>query len=97
MSTFITLVNFTDEGIRNINDTPQRAQAFRDAAEKVGATVKDVYWTLGSYDIVAILEAPDAATVQSLLLGIGSLGNVRTQTLQGFSADEMNGIIANIP
>lgn len=97
MATFITLANYTNEGIRNIKDTLQRNQAFRDAAEKAGVTYKGIYWTLGSYDIVVITEAPDAATVQSLLLGVGSLGNVRTQTLQGFSADEMSGIIANIP
>ena len=96
MATFITLANFTDQGIRAIKDSPQRAQAFREAAERAGVTVKDIYWTLGSFDIVTIVEAPDAATVTSLLLSVGSLGNVRTQTFQGFSADEVGGIIANV-
>ena len=96
MATFITLGNFTDQGIRNVKDSPQRAQAFKDAAEKAGVAVKDIYWTVGSYDIVTIVEAPDAETATALLLGVGSLGNVRTQTLQGFSAEEINGIIAKL-
>ena len=96
MATFITLGNFTDQGIRNIKDSPQRGQAFKDAAEKAGVTVKDIYWTVGSYDIVTIVDAPDAETATALLLGIGSLGNVRTQTLQGFSAEQINGIIAEL-
>ena len=96
MATFITLGNFTDQGIRNVKDSPQRAQAFKDAAEKAGVTVKDIYWTVGSYDIVTIVDAPDAETATALLLGVGSLGNVRTHTLQGFSAEEINGIIAKL-
>ena len=96
MATFITLGNFTDQGIRNVKDSPQRAQAFKDAAEKAGVAVKDIYWTVGSYDIVTIVDAPDAETATALLLGVGSLGNVRTQTLQGFSAEEINGIIAKL-
>ena len=96
MATFITLGNFTDQGIRNIKDSPQRAQAFNDAAEKAGVTVKDIYWTVGSYDIVTIVDAPDAETVTTLLLGVGSMGNVRTQTLQGFSAEQINGIIGKL-
>ena len=97
MGTFITLGNFTDQGIQNIKDSPQRAQAFKDAAEKVGVTVKDIYWTVGSYDIVTIVDAPDAETATALLLGVGSLGNVRTQTLQGFSAEQISGILSKLP
>jgi uncharacterized protein with GYD domain len=60
MATYIVLANFTEEGIRKIKDSPKRADAFKDMAKKVGATVKELFWTLGQYDVVAIVEAPDA-------------------------------------
>ena len=63
MATYILLSNFTDQGIRSVKDTTKRAEAFRETARKLGANIKDIYWTLGKYDVVATLEAPDAATV----------------------------------
>lgn len=96
MATFITLVNFTDQGIRNVKDSPDRFDAFRGMAEKLGVTVKNVYWTVGHYDIVVVVEGSDEA-VTSALLSVGSLGNVRTQTLRGFSADEMKRIVSKMP
>ncbi len=93
MATYVLLVSFTDQGIRNVKDTTKRAEAFREMANKVGATVKDLYWTLGQYDVVTILEAPDAASVTALGLSVGALGNVRTQTLPAFSAAEMGSIL----
>ena len=93
MATFIMLGSFTDQGIRNVKDTTKRAEAFREMAKKAGATVKDLYWTLGQYDVVTILEAPDAASVTALGLSVGALGNVRTQTLPAFSAAEMGSIL----
>lgn len=97
MATFISLLGFTDQGIRNVKQSTERAEAFKGVAQKMGITVKDIYWTLGSYDVVVVLDAPDQEKVMSLLLGLGSLGNVRTQTLQGFSAEEMGRITANLP
>ena len=93
MATYVLLVSFTDQGIRNVKDTTKRADAFRELAKKAGATVKDLYWTLGQYDVVTILEAPDAATVTAVGLSVGALGNVRTQTLPAFSAAEMGTIL----
>ena len=93
MATYVLLVSFTDQGIRNVKDTTKRAEAFREMAKKAGATVKDLYWTLGQYDVVTILEAPDAAAVTALGLSVGALGNVRTQTLAAFSAAEMSTIL----
>jgi uncharacterized protein with GYD domain len=93
MATYVLLASFTDQGIRNVKDTTKRAEAFREMAKKVGATVKDLYWTLGQYDVVTILEAPDAATVTALGLSAGALGNVRTQTLPAFSPAEMGTIL----
>jgi uncharacterized protein with GYD domain len=96
MATFITLMNFTDQGIRNVKDSPARYEAFRTVAEKLGVTVKSVYWTVGQYDVVLVVEGSDEA-VTSALLKLGSLGNVRTQTLRGFSAEEMKRIISKMP
>jgi uncharacterized protein with GYD domain len=96
MATFITLVNFTDQGIRNVKDSPDRFAAFKQLAEKAGVAVKGAYWTVGHYDLVTIVEGTDEA-VTSTLLKMGSLGNIRTETLRGFSADEMKRIIANMP
>lgn len=97
MATYMTLVNFTDQGIRNVKQSPERAQAFREQVEKAGARVKDLYWTLGSYDIVVIMGAPNEETAMALLLATGSLGNIRTQTLKAFSAEEMKSILAKTP
>ena len=96
MATYIVLGNFTDQGIRNVKDTRKRADALKEMAKKVGATVTQVYWTLGQYDIVAILDAPDDAAVTALLLAVGGLGNVRTQSLRAFTPDEMGEILGRV-
>lgn len=97
MATFITLGNFTDQGIRTAKESPDRAAAFSSAIEKHGVRLKDVYWTVGHYDIVAIVEGPDDESVTSALLGLGAQGNVRTETLRAFSANEMKSIIGKMP
>lgn len=96
MATFIALVNFTQDGIKNVKDTPKRFDAFRAMAEKLGVNVKSVYWTVGNYYIVVTVEGPDDA-VTAALLKTGSMGNVRTQTLRAFSEDEMKNILAKVP
>jgi uncharacterized protein with GYD domain len=96
MATFITLANFTDQGIRTVKESPHRAEAFTALAAKVGLTVKSLYWTAGSYDIVVVSEGSDEAAMTALL-ATGQLGNVRTQTLRAFNASEMQKIINNIP
>lgn len=96
MATFISLVNFTDEGIRNIKGSPDRLNVFRAMAEKMGVSVKSVYYTVGNYDLVMVLEGADEA-VTCALLKQGSLGNVRTQTLRGFSPDDMKQMISKMP
>jgi uncharacterized protein with GYD domain len=95
MPTFVTLVNFTDQGIKTVKDSPDRLQAFKAAAEKAGLKVKDVYYTVGAYDIVTITEGT-AEALTAALLKVGSLGNIRTQTMRGFSPDEFKKILANI-
>lgn len=96
MATFIGLIHFTDQGIRNVKESPDRADAFKALAEKSGVTVKGIYWTVGHYDLVTILEAPDDESATAVLLGVGSLGNVRTETLRAFSGEEMRRIIASM-
>ena len=95
MPTFITLTKFTDQGIRDIKGSPERLQAFRSAAEKMGVKVKDVWYTVGSYDIVAITEGT-GEDLTALLLKMGSMGNIRTETMRGFSPDEFKKIVAKI-
>jgi uncharacterized protein with GYD domain len=95
VATFIALISFTDQGIRQVKDSPARAEAFRAMAEELGVTVKSFYWTLGSYDMVSIVEGT-AEAVTSVLLKVGSLGNVRSQTLQGFSADEFKQMVGDM-
>ena len=96
MPTYIVLGNFTEQGIRNAKDTAKRAEAVRGMAKKLGITVKEMYWTLGQYDVATILDAPDEASVTALGLSIGALGNVRTQTLRAFTANEIGGLLGRM-
>ena len=97
MPTYITLGNFTDQGIRNVKETTKRAAAFKQAAVQMGISIKAFYYTIGRYDLVVIGEAPDAETFSALALATGSLGNVRTESLMAFSIEEMANITAKMP
>ncbi len=96
MAAYVVLASFTDQGVRNIKDTTKRADAFRDLAKSMGASLKDIYWTLGKFDIVAILDAPDDTVATALGLALGKSGNVRTQTLKAFSKAEMDAILGKV-
>jgi uncharacterized protein with GYD domain len=96
MAIYISLNNFTDQGVRNVKDSIKRADAVRDMAKKLGVTAKEIYWTLGSYDAVIVFEAPDDASMAALQASIGAAGNVRTQTLRAFSQADMKGILAKL-
>lgn len=96
MATYIVLSSFTDQGIRNVKDTTKRADAVRETARKMGITMKDIYWTVGKYDVVVTFEAPDDESMTALSLAISSGGNVRTQTLRAFSRDEVSGILSKL-
>jgi uncharacterized protein with GYD domain len=96
MPTYIVLGSFTEQGLRNIKDSPKRAEAVSDMAKKAGASLKDTYWTLGQYDFVAIFEAPDDVTMTALGASIGKLGNVRTQTLRAFTGAELKSIFGKM-
>jgi uncharacterized protein with GYD domain len=89
MVAYVVLGNFTDQGIRNVKDSPKRAEAFKAMAKTFGVTVREIVWTQGRYDVVTIVDAPDEASFMSLTLSLGALGNVRSESLRAFSADEM--------
>ena len=96
MATYIVLCSFTDQGIRNVKDTVTRAEGVRGIARDSNVTVKDIYWTLGAYDLTVLFEAPDDESVTALGLAIGGMGNIRTQMLRAFNADEMKGVLARV-
>ncbi|HEX9687226.1 MAG TPA: GYD domain-containing protein [Burkholderiales bacterium] len=93
MSTFILLLNYTDQGIRNIKESPKRVDAARALARKHGAELKDFYLTMGTHDVVTIVEAPSDEAVAKFVLATGALGNVRTTTLKAFSEADFRKIV----
>ena len=96
MAMYVSLLQFTEQGIRSVKDTTKRAAAATTEAEKMGLKVRDPFWTLGPYDVVLLLEAPDDQSVTAFTLKLGSLGNVKTQTMRAFRSEEMEGILAKI-
>ena len=96
MGTYIALSSFTDQGIRSVKDTTKRADAAKEAASKFGVSMTQIYWTLGKYDLVVTIEAPDDESATAFALAIAGAGNIRMQTLRAFSKDEMNGILAKM-
>ncbi|MFQ5521182.1 MAG: GYD domain-containing protein [Candidatus Methylomirabilia bacterium] len=93
MPTYVSLLNWTDQGIRKVKETTKRAKAFQTMAGKMKVKVRNIYWTMGDYDVVLIMEAPDDEALSRLLLTLGRLGNVRTKTLRAYSAPEMDRIL----
>src|SRR5918994_865798 len=96
MPTYVTLASFTEQGVRNAKDTVKRAEAFKETAKKHGVTIKDIYWTQGRYDVVTISEASDELAATALALTLGGMGNIRTETLRAFSAEDMKAIIGKM-
>ncbi|ODT05707.1 MAG: GYD family protein [Mesorhizobium sp. SCN 65-20] len=96
MAYYVFLANFTDQGVRAVRETPKRAEAFKGMAEKLGAKVHVLLWTLGKHDVVTIIEAPDDLTATALSLSVSELGNVKTQTLKAFDANDLRQIIGKM-
>jgi uncharacterized protein with GYD domain len=94
MPSYITLMNWTDRGVKTFRDSVDRADAAEVALSPAGIRFKDLYWTVGAYDLVATFEAPDEETLAAALLTLAAQGNLRTTTLRAFSSDEMRGVIA---
>jgi uncharacterized protein with GYD domain len=93
MPTYVNLVKWTDQGIKNYKDSPSRAADFAKLVESLGGRVRELLWTTGEYDLVAVVELPDDEAVAAVALRIGSLGSIRTTTMRAFSAAEMGSII----
>jgi uncharacterized protein with GYD domain len=97
MATYISLVQFTDKGIRAARETTQRIADWAEKVQAKGVSIKQMYWTLGQYDQVCVFEAPNDETAASVLLSADILGNIRTQTLRAFTSVEMEKILAGVP
>ncbi|HKZ95876.1 MAG TPA: GYD domain-containing protein [Hyphomicrobiaceae bacterium] len=96
MATYVVLTSFTDKGAHDVKDTVGRADKFKDMVKKSGATVKDMYWTMGPCDAVVIIEAPDDETATALSMSVASRGYIRTQTLRAFSAAEITKVLGKM-
>jgi uncharacterized protein with GYD domain len=94
--TYVALINWTDQGIRNVRDTLQRADRADQLGEKYGVQLEHLYWTVGPYDLVGVLEAPDQESVSAFALELGASGSVRTNILRAYEREEMSGIIERL-
>ncbi len=97
MPTYVSLLNWTDQGIRKVKETTKRAKAFLDMGGKMTVKVREIHWTMGHYDVVVIMEAPDDEAISRLMLSLCALGNVKSETLRAFSAQEMTQILKEMP
>jgi uncharacterized protein with GYD domain len=96
MPRYVVLVNWTEQGIKNVNQTIERTDSGGEIAQKHGLKLEQAYWTVGAYDMVCVFEAPDEEAISAHLLEIGSLGNVRTTTLRAYGEQEMSGILQRL-
>ena len=97
MPTYISLIQYTDQGIKNVKDSPKRLDDGRKAFAQAGATLKEAYLVMGEYDLVVITEAPNDETVAKVSLALGKLGNVRTRTMRAFTEAEFGKIVGSLP
>ncbi len=96
MTRYIQLYNYTDQGIKNVKDSPNRIRRASEMLEKLGGKLVDISLTMGQYDLVATLEAPNDEAVARFALSLGSAGNVRTTTLRAFSLDEFEHLSSSL-
>jgi uncharacterized protein with GYD domain len=96
MPSYVTLVKWTEQGLRDVKDTVDRTEQGRQLIEQMGGRMPVVYWTLGPYDMVAVCDFPDEESATAYLLNLGKLGNLRSETMRAFSAEEMRGILAKV-
>jgi len=94
--TYVSLFNWTDQGIRNVRDTVQRYERSQELQDKHGVRLENIYWTVGPYDIVAVAEASDEESITAFLLELASAGNLRTTTLRAYDREEMSGILERL-
>jgi uncharacterized protein with GYD domain len=97
MITYIALVNYTDQGVRHVKDSPKRLDAGRAALREMGGDIKSFWMTMGDYDLVLVFEAPDDAVAARFILMLGAGGNVRTKTMKAFPEAAYRQIVASLP
>ena len=93
MATFVVLFSWTDQGIKSFKDSPSRVDAAKQAFADLGVEIRDIYWTLGAYDLVSVIEAPDDEAIIAAMLRLSSLGNVRTTTMRAFGRGEFEDVV----
>jgi uncharacterized protein with GYD domain len=96
MPTYITLIRYTEQGVKTFTDLSQRLEETKTAGEAAGAKLVGSYLTMGHYDAVAISEAPDDHSIAELALAAGARGNVRTETMRAFTDEEARKIAADL-
>lgn len=96
MTTYIVLINWTEQGIRNVRDSPKRLDAAKKALSDMGGSFKEFYLTMGDHDMMAVCDAPDDAVAARFALMLGMGGNVRTRTLKAFPEAAYREIIASL-
>jgi uncharacterized protein with GYD domain len=96
MARYVVLVDWTEQGVRGFKETVDRFEAASARVEALGGRFVEQYWTLGSHDSVAVVDAPDDQTLAAGLLAIASGGAIRTTTLRAFTADEMRDVVAKV-
>ena len=96
MATYISLVRWTEQGIKSLKESPSRLDAVREAFKQAVGHLRDFYLVTGQYDIICIFEAPDDETIARMMLSIGSKGSVRSETIRAFNEDEYRRIIGSL-
>jgi uncharacterized protein with GYD domain len=96
MPTYVALIDWTDQGVRNFKDSVDRYEAAEGQLEGLGVRFTDIHWTLGAHDLVAMVDAPDDETLAAGLLAVAGGGNIRTTTLRAFTADQMRTIVGKV-
>lgn len=97
MATYISLIKWTEQGVKNVKDTVKRLKQAEEGIQKMGGRLLSVYYTQGKYDIVIASEWPDDETANAFLLSLAATGNIRSQTTRAYSAEEMERIISKMP
>ena len=97
MPSYLSLINWTEQGIANVKDSPGRLDAAKQAIETAGGRMIFFYMTMGEYDLATLIEAPNDEAAASVLLALGSQGSVRSKTMRAFTEEEYRGIVGNLP
>ena len=97
MPTYISLMKLTEQGAKDIKNAPGRVEAAKKGLEAIGAKMTGFYVTMGEYDYVSIVEGPNDEAALGFLMGLSSLGNVKTLTLKAFNEQEFADIIKKMP